>query len=57
MRSGLSVLIDDDDIEISKVEPPISNEELIRKEIEMYKCESKVLSCEEVLEGHCCQVT
>jgi hypothetical protein len=49
MRSDLSFLIDDDDIEISKVEPPLSNEELICKEIEMYKCESKVLSCEDPL--------
>ena len=43
-RSALSFLLDDDDIEISKVEPPLSRKECIAKEINMYKSENKLPS-------------
>ena len=44
-KSALSFLIDeDDDIEISKVEPPLSKQELIDREINMYRCENKLPS-------------
>ncbi|XP_069105714.1 E3 SUMO-protein ligase ZBED1-like [Argopecten irradians] len=44
-RSALSFLIDeDDDVEISKVEPPLSKEELVNKEMSLYNSDRKLSS-------------
>ncbi|XP_053374052.1 E3 SUMO-protein ligase ZBED1-like [Mercenaria mercenaria] len=41
-KSALSFLLDDDEIQISKVEPPLSKQELVNKEISIYREEAKL---------------
>lgn len=43
-KSALSFLLDDDDVEISKVEPPLSLEEQANREISKYREEPNVQS-------------